>query len=397
MNKKKTTEEFIKNAKEIHGEKYDYSKTNYKSTNEKVCITCKKHGDFWQTPNSHLSGGSGCPKCYNDSRKLTTEEFIKKAKEVHGDKYDYSKVNYTNNHTSVTIICPEHGEFSQIPSSHLSGYGCRKCAIERIASNNSLSTDVFIDKLKSVIKNSDNYDFSKTIYRKAKHSVNIICKQHGEFSIIADNSLRRKAEISEGHICPKCISLIKGEYFRSNTEDFIKKAKEIHGDKYDYSKVNYKKAAEKVSIICPRHGEFLQSPNKHLSGRGCPLCRSSRLENTVRNFLQTEGIEFEEQKSWDWLKFKKIQRVDFYLTKFNCIIECQGEQHFIKKLNSKFKNSLNEIQDRDKNKRKLCEEHGIKVFYYSNLKIKYPYQVYEDLEVLINEIKKIDLTNQSSD
>lgn len=288
MNKKKTTEEFIKKAKEIHKDKFDYSKTNYKSAKEKVCITCKKHGDFWQLANSHLKG-TGCPKCANELTsmryKFTTEEFIKRSIKIHGNKYDYSKVNYTNNHTSVTIICPEHGEFSQIPSSHLLGYGCRKCAIERVANNRCLSTDVFIDKLKSVIKNSDNYDFSKTIYRKAKHSVNIICKQHGEFSIIADSSLRRKAEISEGHICPKCISLIKGEYFRSNTEDFIKKAKEIHRDKYDYSKVNYKKASEKVSIICPKHGEFLQSPNKHLNGHGCPLCRSSKLENIVRNFL----------------------------------------------------------------------------------------------------------------
>lgn len=117
------------------------------------------------------------------------------------------------------------------------------------------------------------------------------------------------------------------------------------------------------------------------------------MENAVRNLLQIEGIEFEEQKSWNWLKFKKIQRMDFYLTKFNCIIECQGEQHFIEKTNPKFKDSLSKIQDRDKNKRKLCEEHGIKVFYYSNLGIDYPYQVYEDLKILIDEIKKIGLTN----
>lgn len=86
------------------------------------------------------------------SKKLTKDEFIKKAKEIHGDKYDYSKVNYINNHTSIIIICPEHGEFSQIPSSHLLGYGCKKCAIKKVTSNNCLSTDVFINKLKLVIK-----------------------------------------------------------------------------------------------------------------------------------------------------------------------------------------------------------------------------------------------------
>ena len=113
-----TTEEFIKKAKEIHGNKYDYSKVEYKNTSTKVCIICPEHGEFWQTPNHHLQG-HGCPKCKNEKiRKRHTHNitiFIEKARKVHGDKYDYSKAEYINASTKVCIICPEHGEFWQTP------------------------------------------------------------------------------------------------------------------------------------------------------------------------------------------------------------------------------------------------------------------------------------------
>lgn len=96
------------------------------NANTKVCIICPKHGEFWQTPSGHLSG-KGCPKCYKESRSSTTEEFINKAREIHGNKYDYSKVNYVNAYTKVCIICPKHGEFWQIPANHLNGHGCPNC------------------------------------------------------------------------------------------------------------------------------------------------------------------------------------------------------------------------------------------------------------------------------
>ena len=110
---------FIEKAKAVHGDKYDYSKVEYVKAKEKVCIICQEHGEFWQTPNNHLRG-EGCPFCYG-SKKLTTEEFISKAKQIHGNKYDYSNVNYVNKYTKVCIICPEHGEFWQKPSNHLKG------------------------------------------------------------------------------------------------------------------------------------------------------------------------------------------------------------------------------------------------------------------------------------
>lgn len=125
---KLTTEEFIKKAREVHGDKYDYSKVEYVKSKAKVTIICPEHGEFLQTPQKHLYG-QGCPKCGHKS-ELTTEEFIKKAREVHGDKYDYSNVEYVDAKTNVCIICKQHGVFWQRPSHHTAGRGCKKCATE---------------------------------------------------------------------------------------------------------------------------------------------------------------------------------------------------------------------------------------------------------------------------
>ena len=122
---KLTTEEFIKKAREVHGDKYDYSKVEYVFNKTEVCIICREHDEFWQKPKNHLSG-YGCPIC-SGRKKMRTSDFIKKARSVHGEKYDYSKVEYNGNSEKVCIICPEHGEFWQRAGEHLKGKGCDKC------------------------------------------------------------------------------------------------------------------------------------------------------------------------------------------------------------------------------------------------------------------------------
>lgn len=126
-----TTGEFIQKAKAVHGDKYDYSMVEYVNNRTKVAIICPKHGEFWQTPYKHLSG-QGCNKCYRASLSerysMGREKFIEKANEVHHGFYDYSQVEYVNSQTYVNIICPLHGIFPQVPSSHLKGHGCPKCA-----------------------------------------------------------------------------------------------------------------------------------------------------------------------------------------------------------------------------------------------------------------------------
>lgn len=204
-------------------------------------------------------------------RKLTTEEFIQKAKEVHGDKYDYSKVEYKNNTTKVCIICPEHGEFLQIPYHHLQGSGCSKCSkIERI-NNQRYTKKVFVERAKEV--HSDKYDYSKVDYKDSKTKVCIICKKkgHGEFYQKPNHHIR-------GVGCPWC----GGRY--KNTGDFVKRAREVHGDKYDYSKVEYKNFSTNVSIICPNHGEFCQKPSNHINGGGCPSCANKDID--TKKFIE---------------------------------------------------------------------------------------------------------------
>lgn len=126
-----TTDEFIKRAIRTHSNKYDYSMIKYVNSLTKIKIICPIHGEFWQTPNNHIIEKQGCPKCPHRSYKKTTEEFIKDAKEVHGGKFDYSKVKYINNCSKVCILCPEHGEFWQTPHSHFAGTGCPICSVTK--------------------------------------------------------------------------------------------------------------------------------------------------------------------------------------------------------------------------------------------------------------------------
>lgn len=130
---KYSNEEWINKVKKIHNNKYDYSKVQYINKETPVCIICPKHGEFWQRAESHLLG-CGCEKCGKESsankQALNIKEFIEKSCEIHNFKYDYSKVEYVNNHTKVCIICPEHGEFWQTPHNHLQGLGCSKCKLK---------------------------------------------------------------------------------------------------------------------------------------------------------------------------------------------------------------------------------------------------------------------------
>ena len=368
MNRAKyTTEEYIKQAKKIHKDKYDWSKVVYVDAKTKVCIICPIHGEFWQRANNHLSG-CGCVKCYNERRNLTTrmttEEFIKKARKIHGDKYDYSKVEYANNRTKVCIICPEHGEFWQTPSHHLQGHGCPKCS-----DNMCLTNEEFIKRAKKIHK--DKYDYRDINYVNNHTPIQLCCKKHGIF-------LQLPAHHLKGHGCPKCAI----DNSTLTLDDFIKKATEIHGNKYNYSKANYINSSIKVCIICPEHGEFWQTPNNHLSkGQGCPKCNQSRLETKTENFLKGKKIKYIHEKKFQWLG---LQRLDFYLSEYNVAIECQGEQHFIPVdfggRGKEWAETLYEENVRRDNKKKiLCEEHNIKIFY-----INYNEDINAKLNIIYN-------------
>lgn len=130
MRRKLTTEEWIKKAQTIHGNKFDYSKVDYQGNNKKITIICPIHGEFQQVAADHLKSKYGCPKCVIESKSLTTEQFIEKSKKVHGNKYNYSLVNYKGSNNKVKIICPIHGTYEQEASVHLKGIGCPKCTLK---------------------------------------------------------------------------------------------------------------------------------------------------------------------------------------------------------------------------------------------------------------------------
>nr|DAR64447.1 MAG TPA: restriction enzyme [Caudoviricetes sp.] len=369
-----TTEEWIDSARKIHGDKYYYTKVNYVNNKTKVCIICPEHGEFKQMPYCHLQE-QGCPKCNGDKirerQTLTKEEFIKKAYEVHGDKYDYSKVDYVNSKTKVCIICREHGEFWQTPNAHIKGCGCPMCKGSKIRERFVSNKEAFIKKAR--LKHGDKYDYSKVEYVNSVTKVCIICREHGEFWQTPNSHL-------SGQGCLTCWI----EKQTSTKEEFIKKANEVHKDKYDYSKVDYVNSTTKVCIICHEHGEFWQTPDVHTKGSGCQKCNLSHLERSVMTYLDEHEIAYDYQKRFDWLG---RQSLDFYLPDYKIGIECQGLQHFEEVDYFGGKEGLNECKKRDKRKFKKCQKNGIKVLYYSNLGIEYPYDVFEDLDLLFKEIK----------
>lgn len=253
------TREFINRARQIHDGKYDYGQTVYRGYHKKVEIVCPEHGNFSQTPANHITG-QGCPICrykkIGDKQRINKEQLINRAREIHGDFYDYSQVIYDSYHKKIEIICPEHGSFSQTPAKHLSGQGCTTCGREKTLSST-----------------------------------------------------------------------------RSNREEFISRAKEIHGDTYSYDRVEYISSAKKVEITCPEHGSFYQAPNKHLlSGQGCPTCRESQGEKTIAQFLDRLGICYQREYSFlDCLSHNgRPLKFDFclFLDDTLALIEYDGEQHF---------------------------------------------------------------------
>jgi very-short-patch-repair endonuclease len=424
----RNTQDFINKAKQIYGpDRYIYDKSVYTKAQDPITVECPKHGPFTKKAYSFLDG-SGCPDCGIESRasksRIGTESFIEKSKEIHGDKYDYSKVIYKNNSTPVTIICPieGHGEFKQQPQSHIGqSAGCPKCA------NRYMDTDYFIQKSKKIHRGK-NYEYDLVDYVNNVTPVKIICPDHGVFN-------QRPMEHLTGNGCPDCAG-----NKRSNTESFIEKSKDIHGDIYDYSQVDYKNSSTDVEIICDEHGSFFQKPGKHLSGQGCPdcarenskysteefieLCKKkhgnkygydktvytgslnpvtincpkhgdfdqvaiehrrgsgcpdcleSKGELFISKILQDYNVEFEKQKKFEDCKGthnKRCRRLpfDFFLPQYRTIIEFDGKQHYQPVSYFGGEMEFARIQKYDKIKNDYAERNNFKM-------VRIPYNTKDD-------------------
>lgn len=270
--KKLSTNEFICRAKKVHGDKFDYSKTNYIDTRTKVKIICPIHGEFEQYPNGHLNGKFGCNKCGGRS-KLETDDYIKQAKKIHGNTYDYSKLVYVNAHTKIEIVCKIHGSFKQRPDSHLNGRGCPICGSNKLT-----------------------------------------------------------------------------------TQEFIKRSKKIHGNIYDYSNVNYINWDTKVNIICALHGAFLQSVGDHLFGKGCPKCSSivSKPELEICEFLKENNIKFKQSNR----SLIKPYELDIVIPSKRVAIEFNGQYWHSDKMIKRCRRWDGTAEEYHEMKSKMCIDVG---------------------------------------
>ena len=319
--KRKTHEEFINEANKAHNNLYDYSKINYINSNTNICIICKIHGEFEQIPSNHLKGQK-CPKC--SGRNKTTEDFIIEANKVHNHLYDYSKAKYINSTTKLIITCKTHGDFEQLSNSHLDGSGCPKCGFIKNADLQRGNNEDFIKK--SNIIHNNIYDYSKVNYINQSTKVIIGCKIHGDFEQTPNNHTHK----TQPRQCPKCSTINTANKRRSNKDVFIQRANEVHNNLYDYSNVEYVNCEIKIKINCKKHGEFIQRPQHHLNGTGCPKCNTrgfSKLQICWLNFMSTYyGIKIIHAENGDEYVIPNTRfKADGYCAETKTIYEFHGD------------------------------------------------------------------------
>lgn len=317
--------------------------------------------------------------------EITEKEFYQKLHAKYDkSQYDISKVVYKGLDNDVILSCPKHGEFKIKASTAIRADRgkCKKCGLEKSNyTHPHMSTKEFVEK--ATIKYQGKYDYSKVDMDKRNEDgkVCIICheldengNEHGEF-------WQKPSQHLFGKSCPKCGCLKK------TTKQVIKELQHIYGDMYDYSKTEYVGANYPIEVICNHCGNhFFPSAHNHLRGKGCPVCKSSKLELHIKHLLDENNIKYIYQANKRHLPWIGNQTLDFYIPSKHIAIECQGLQHFqsvkIFGGDKKFKIYL----ERDARKRNLCKENNITLLYYSDLHIQYPYNVFEDDNLLLEII-----------
>ncbi len=302
-------------------------------------------------------------------KKLTQEDFVKKSIEKHGNEYDYSKSIYINKRTKVEIICPIHGSFFQLPETHYGhGSGCPKCAIIKKTNKRKLSTEEVVNQFKKI--HGSKYDYSKINYLNTDTPVEIICPTHGSF-------FQTPYEHKKGSGCPKCSKTCE-----LTTEEFVKRAKEVHGNKYDYSLVDYKNTHTKVKIICLKHGVFEQTFINHVSlKQNCPKCAKKiyKGEEKIELFLRAKKLDFETQKRFTDCKDKRCLPFDFHVPSENLLIEYDGIEHFTPiGFGGNSEKNYNETKKHDQLKDEYCKNKGIKL-------LRISYEEFDNIEEILQK------------
>lgn len=378
-NRGKSLDEFLSKAKEIHKNKYDYSKVIFKNGGSPVTIICPTHGEFKQTLIAHVTMGQGCKLCgykaTGNLNRIGFEEFLTRAKKIHGEKYDYSisKDNYIKYNIPVKIMCLIHGTFTQLPFSHCNGAGCPKCSLEKNRKDKWPSVLSSFKKL-----HNDKYEYYPDTYKRSGVPMQMRCKIHNIIFYQTPNN----------HLIPQegCYECLKGKLL-NNPENTLLKMKEIHNNKYMYPDFHYNGINSKIKILCPTHGVFYQIIHSHLKGCGCQKCgiekRVSGLRLSLDEFKtraklihgnRYKYISLYQKDGHSWIKAKCPIHGIFYQTAnshispgYGCAKCGQMEtmlttEEFIEKSKKKFGNEFDyskTVYDGSKNKVIItCKKHG---------------------------------------
>ena len=284
---KMNTNSFIDKANIVHGNNYDYSLVEYVNNKLKIKIICSLHGIFEQTSTMHLNG-QGCPKCAivtnSNKRKYNSNDFINKATLKHGNKYDYSLVNYTHSRIKVKIICPIHGVFEQNPSLHILGNNCPKCSLIKANDSKRMTTDVFINKANLI--HGGKYDYSNVKYVGSNNKIIILCSKHGKFEQNPSNHLM-------GQGCPIC-NESKGEskimkILTNNNIDFSFQ-KTFNDCKGNVHKLPFDFYLPKFGVVIEYNGLQHYEPIKYFGGLKT-FNRILRCDEIKRNYLNENNIK----------------------------------------------------------------------------------------------------------
>lgn len=353
-----TREEFLEKARDKHGYKYEYPNLSEKVLSSDSIDILYKGVLYKQKVVKHILLGR-CPE--KNTPIKTTEQFIKEAKEIWGDKYDYSLANYKGATKPLKVIF-EGIIFEQIASSHLRG----------MAPELNMNRDWFIKRAKD--KWGDKYDYSLVEYKDCKKKVKIIYKKTGEiFEQTPHLHLYR---------APENIRLA----IRKTTEQFIKEANIIHDFRFSYDKTNYIKNQIKVIINCPIHGDFEQRPLSHLQGNGCPNCSESKGEKIIAKYLDKNNISYYRQHKFDDCKNIFQLPFDFYIPKYRTCIEFDGKQHYEPADFFGGIEAFEKLKINDRIKDDYCEDNFINI-------IRIRYDQMDKIDSILNESFQIKKTH----
>jgi len=335
-------EKFIIKSKEKFGEAYGYNEIKYVDSTTDISIKCNKHNIFFsQKPVEHLRGRAGCNLC-SKNPKVDTEYFINKSKEIHGERYNYSLSKYVDSNTKIKIMCKEHGVFEQLPNNHYK-QNCPSCSDNVKNGKKLLTNDIFISKSK--LKHGEKYKYSLVNYINSQTKVKIICPEHGIFEQFPYSHIRGKG-------CNLCSIHDRTLNLTKDIKDFITDAKNQHGDKYDYSLVEYINSKTKIKITCPEHGEFEQLPYDHIANHGCPKCglTYNKSEDEIKDFIQSLGLHIETNTR----KIIQPLELDIFIPSHNLAIEYNGLY---------WHSELYKGKNYHLNKTEACEAKGIQLIH----------------------------------